>query len=234
VFRPVCGAPYSPDPWFPNSGRTLTTHATSEPFPIKLGMAYRMSPPSLATSTTKTPFLTFQVNGSRDAHVPMRTTLDLSTVTARLWVGPPLKSISSRPPSNTTRAPFLSLASGPHSTRVISGSTQRPTSRFPTRKLRNKTRILEGPFLAFSKPTRGWGADCSWFIRLVFSNRPFLRFPKPVSRPRNNFSHPVGADDVVDADCYELNSGCYAAYGFEYKPGFVDDNAVCALLPGPC
>jgi hypothetical protein len=68
----------------------------------------------------------------------------------------------------------------------------------------------------------------------VFSNKPFLRFPKPVSRPRNNFSHPVGADDVVDADCYELNSGCYAAYGFEYKPGFVDDNAVCTLLPSPC
>ena len=36
---------------------------------------------------------------------------------------------------------------------------------------------------------------------------------------------------MVDADCYELNSGCYAVYGFEYKPGFEDDNAVCAFPP---
>ena len=35
---------------------------------------------------------------------------------------------------------------------------------------------------------------------------------------------------MVGADCYELNSGCYAAYGFEYKPGF-DDNAVCTFPP---
>jgi len=32
---------------------------------------------------------------------------------------------------------------------------------------------------------------------------------------------------VVDADCYESNQGCYAVYGYEYKPGFVEDKAVC-------
>ena len=35
---------------------------------------------------------------------------------------------------------------------------------------------------------------------------------------------------VVDADRYELNSWCYAAYGFEYKPGFENDNAVCIFF----
>ena len=32
---------------------------------------------------------------------------------------------------------------------------------------------------------------------------------------------------VADSDCYELNGGCYAVYGYEYKPGFVEDKAVC-------
>ncbi|KAJ8487014.1 hypothetical protein ONZ45_g14470 [Pleurotus djamor] len=27
---------------------------------------------------------------------------------------------------------------------------------------------------------------------------------------------------VTNQDCYELNTGCYASYGFEYKPGFDD------------
>lgn len=31
----------------------------------------------------------------------------------------------------------------------------------------------------------------------------------------------------TDNNCYELNTGCYAVYGFEYKPGFEADNGVC-------
>ena len=34
---------------------------------------------------------------------------------------------------------------------------------------------------------------------------------------------------ILDVDCYELNTGCFAVYGFEYKPGFVADDAVRAL-----
>ena len=29
-----------------------------------------------------------------------------------------------------------------------------------------------------------------------------------------------------DNDCYELDTGCFAVYGFEYKPGFETDNGV--------
>ena len=36
---------------------------------------------------------------------------------------------------------------------------------------------------------------------------------------------------IVEQDCYQLGTGCYAVYGFEYKPGFVEDNAVCTLFP---
>ena len=35
---------------------------------------------------------------------------------------------------------------------------------------------------------------------------------------------------IVDADCHELTPWCYAVYGFEYKPGFENDNAVCAFF----
>jgi hypothetical protein len=35
----------------------------------------------------------------------------------------------------------------------------------------------------------------------------------------------------LDNDCYELDSGCYAVYGFEYKPGFASDDAVCIPYP---
>ena len=38
---------------------------------------------------------------------------------------------------------------------------------------------------------------------------------------------------IPDADCYQFNTGCYSVYGFEYKPGFVDDNAVRTLFPCP-
>jgi len=38
---------------------------------------------------------------------------------------------------------------------------------------------------------------------------------------------------VLDADCYESNNGCYAVYGYEYKPGYVEDKAVCALSLTP-
>jgi len=31
---------------------------------------------------------------------------------------------------------------------------------------------------------------------------------------------------IIDTDCYELNTGCYTIYDFE----FVDDNAVCTFL----
>jgi len=36
---------------------------------------------------------------------------------------------------------------------------------------------------------------------------------------------------ILDVDCYELNTGCFAVYGFEYKPGFVDDDAVRTFFP---
>ena len=36
---------------------------------------------------------------------------------------------------------------------------------------------------------------------------------------------------IPDADCYELNTGCYSVYGFECKPGFVDDNVARTFLP---
>ncbi|KAG8827745.1 beta-glucan synthesis-associated protein [Serendipita sp. 401] len=29
----------------------------------------------------------------------------------------------------------------------------------------------------------------------------------------------------TNQDCYELNTGCYSIYGFEYKPGYEEDNA---------
>ena len=35
---------------------------------------------------------------------------------------------------------------------------------------------------------------------------------------------------IVDADCHELTPWCYAVYGFEYKPGFENDNAVCTFF----
>jgi len=38
---------------------------------------------------------------------------------------------------------------------------------------------------------------------------------------------------TADADCYELNAGCYAVYGFEYKPGFAQDDAVPTFSPLP-
>jgi len=31
---------------------------------------------------------------------------------------------------------------------------------------------------------------------------------------------------TADANCYELDSNCYAVYIFEYEPGFVEDNRV--------
>jgi len=51
--------------------------------------------------------------------------------------------------------------------------------------------------------------------------------------PRRVFHFRFDADNVPisDADCYELSTGCYAVYGFEYKPGFVDDNAVHTFSP---
>ena len=36
---------------------------------------------------------------------------------------------------------------------------------------------------------------------------------------------------ITDADCYELGTGCYAVYGFDYKPGFAADNGVCIFSP---
>ena len=36
---------------------------------------------------------------------------------------------------------------------------------------------------------------------------------------------------MVGFDCYELNTGYYAAYGFEYEPGSVDNNGVYTFLP---
>ena len=33
---------------------------------------------------------------------------------------------------------------------------------------------------------------------------------------------------MLDNNCYELDSGCFAVYGFEYKPGFEADNGVRA------
>jgi len=35
---------------------------------------------------------------------------------------------------------------------------------------------------------------------------------------------------TTGADCCELDSNCYAVYGFEYKPGFVEDNGVCVFF----
>jgi len=31
---------------------------------------------------------------------------------------------------------------------------------------------------------------------------------------------------ILDVDCYEPSTRCFVVYGFEYKPGFVDDDAV--------
>ena len=42
-----------------------------------------------------------------------------------------------------------------------------------------------------------------------------------------------GGISTTGEDCYELNTGCYAVYGFEYKPGFVDDKAVRAFFSRP-
>jgi len=39
------------------------------------------------------------------------------------------------------------------------------------------------------------------------------------------FQQAISAVSITNADCYELNSGCYAVYGFDYKPGFAQDNA---------
>ena len=36
---------------------------------------------------------------------------------------------------------------------------------------------------------------------------------------------------IPGADCYKLNTRCYSMYGFEYKPGFIDDNAVSTFSP---
>jgi hypothetical protein len=36
---------------------------------------------------------------------------------------------------------------------------------------------------------------------------------------------------IADQDCYELGTGCSAVYGFDYTPGFVQDNAVFTFPP---
>ena len=36
---------------------------------------------------------------------------------------------------------------------------------------------------------------------------------------------------LADADCYELNTSCYAVYGFEYEPGFAEDSGVRTFFP---
>ena len=56
------------------------------------------------------------------------------------------------------------------------------------------------------------------------------------SGPYDNFPSWFLTIPVADSDCYELNGGCYAVYGYEYKPGFVEDKAVCTSphAPGLC
>jgi hypothetical protein len=36
------------------------------------------------------------------------------------------------------------------------------------------------------------------------------------------FSPPIITHDLLDQACYEKEDGCFAVYGFEYKPGFDD------------
>jgi len=36
---------------------------------------------------------------------------------------------------------------------------------------------------------------------------------------------------TLDVNCYELNTGCRVVHNFEFKPRFVDDNAVHTLFP---
>lgn len=83
-----------------------------------------------------------------------------------------------------------------------------------------------------------------WFSETKYERwgltHPFSVFQQAISAVSDTSEPPVRLDptygevltiSIVDADCYELNTGCYAVYGYEYKPGFVDDKAVRTSFP---
>jgi hypothetical protein len=65
---------------------------------------------------------------------------------------------------------------------------------------------------------------------LVYSSSVFQQAISAVSVDSESpvpFYDGTLADDIdTDNDCYELDTGCFAVYGFEYKPGFDTDNGV--------
>jgi len=44
------------------------------------------------------------------------------------------------------------------------------------------------------------------------------------------FQQAISAVSIDNNDCYELDTGCFAVYGFEYQPGFVEDNGYIAWI----
>jgi len=61
-----------------------------------------------------------------------------------------------------------------------------------------------------------------------FNTTENLIIPDPTIAELNSyaggvFQQAISAVALTNADCYELNTGCYAAYGFEYKPGYEED-----------
>ena len=35
---------------------------------------------------------------------------------------------------------------------------------------------------------------------------------------------------MTNQDCYELEKGCFSGYGFEYKPGYAEDEAYISWI----
>lgn len=44
------------------------------------------------------------------------------------------------------------------------------------------------------------------------------------------FQETSSAMAKTDQNCYELNTGCFAVYGFEYKPGYEEDGAYISWI----
>ena len=111
----------------------------------KPGTTYWRSPGIRAISAAWATFLTLQTSGCRVVSVPVRTILDLSTVTTRSWASPLPKSTFSKPWCIVVRTRFLNLASSCHD----ADSRRREVRSPPTPQLANKVRILRGAFLVF-------------------------------------------------------------------------------------
>ncbi|KAF9647162.1 glycoside hydrolase family 16 protein [Thelephora ganbajun] len=164
-------------------------------------------------------------------------TCDVGTVPNQTWKGVP--DVSSYPGDKYNLGDFSYLP-GQRLSRCTCPGEDHPGPMHDDKTFVGRSAPEIDIFEATSSDKKGavsqsgqWGpfnAGYEWF-----NTTENLIIPDPTITQLNSytggvFQQAISAVSIANGDCYELNSGCYAVYGFEYKPGFVQDNAYISWI----